>query len=330
MNKAVARPATAADVAARAGVSRATVSHIFTGRGKNFAEATRDRVLRAAAELDYRPSAAGRSLVLGRGDTIVVLVPKTTIGQNHLDALDRLASDTAGIGANVVLRFADDDHDTTVTALLHMRPLAVVDLGVALPPSATERLSAQGVPLAIPSSDARDELTHDDGRIAEIQIDELTRNDSRQILYTIVDDGQPDFWTPSRMASLQKACSSRGLADPVALRLPHHAPTADAALSRHLTSGPVGVAAFNDTAAIAVANIASRLHLRVPDDVAIVGVDATPLSQLVTPRITTIDVNMFSLVDAAMDRLSEQLSLGLAFDHDQTAEPFRLIRGESS
>lgn len=49
--------ATGSDVAARAGTSRATVSAVFSGtRGIRVSQETRERVLAAAAELDYSPN----------------------------------------------------------------------------------------------------------------------------------------------------------------------------------------------------------------------------------------------------------------------------------
>ena len=53
----------AADVAAAAGVSTTAVSFVLNGRDAgNISSATRDRVLKAAEELDYRPNYVARSL----------------------------------------------------------------------------------------------------------------------------------------------------------------------------------------------------------------------------------------------------------------------------
>ncbi|GAA2592368.1 LacI family DNA-binding transcriptional regulator [Actinomadura fulvescens] len=70
------RPATIKDVAAAAGVGIATVSRVFSG-GSVSAD-TRARVLAAAGELDYRPSAVGRSLKLQRTGGIGLIVPDVT------------------------------------------------------------------------------------------------------------------------------------------------------------------------------------------------------------------------------------------------------------
>ena len=62
------------DVAQRAGVSLASVSRVMNG---NFSvdPDIAARVRAAASELNYQPNAVGRSLALGKTDTIGVVVP---------------------------------------------------------------------------------------------------------------------------------------------------------------------------------------------------------------------------------------------------------------
>ena len=62
------------DVAARAGVSRQTVSRVINKKGEITAE-TRARVLAAIDELGYRPSAAARSMVAGSTSTLGCISP---------------------------------------------------------------------------------------------------------------------------------------------------------------------------------------------------------------------------------------------------------------
>lgn len=54
------------DVARKAGVSRTTVSYVLNGRQAGIPQATRERVLLAAAELGYRPDPAASSLAGGK------------------------------------------------------------------------------------------------------------------------------------------------------------------------------------------------------------------------------------------------------------------------
>ena len=94
------------DVARLAGVSRSTVSQVLNGNHERFPQETRDRVAQAAETLSYRPSRAGRSLVTGLSDLIVVVVPNVTFGRHLQDAVDSIAASTAATGMSVVVRYA--------------------------------------------------------------------------------------------------------------------------------------------------------------------------------------------------------------------------------
>lgn len=67
--------ATIYEVSARAGVSLATVSRVVNSNGR-VAEKTRQRVLSAIAELDYRPNAIAQSLASNRSNSVGILVPE--------------------------------------------------------------------------------------------------------------------------------------------------------------------------------------------------------------------------------------------------------------
>lgn len=66
-----------ADVALRVGVSRSEVSRVLNGRvraGKTVGVETRQRILDVAKELNYRPCRAAQNLVLGRTDTVALMI----------------------------------------------------------------------------------------------------------------------------------------------------------------------------------------------------------------------------------------------------------------
>src|SRR6266550_783449 len=99
--------ATLRDVAGAAGVSIATVSRILTG-ARPSAPATRERVLAAAAELDYRPSGPARALKLRRSRTLGLLV--TDIENPFFPEIVRAVEDAAHErGFAVLLCNATDD-----------------------------------------------------------------------------------------------------------------------------------------------------------------------------------------------------------------------------
>ena len=72
-----ARPApTLVEVAARAGVSRATASRVLRGQS-NVSDEAREAVRAAAAEIAYSPNKAAQSLVTGRSDSIAFVVDES-------------------------------------------------------------------------------------------------------------------------------------------------------------------------------------------------------------------------------------------------------------
>jgi len=324
------RPTTAADVAKFLGVSRATVSDIMNGREARFPEETRAKVRAAADELDYRPSPAGRSLKTGRSDTIVVVMPDTTIGQNLQTALERLTADTKGIGSNVVLRFADSDPETTAAALISLRPMAVVDFG-SLDHMARERLAAQGIP-TVP------DIAHPmrvDGRgmqdaIAEIQVAALSERGPRQFVYAAIADERPDPYGPARLQGVRSACERRGLAEPLHIGISPTVESATAALGEIAGSAPLAVAAYNDEIALAVMAAASRLGLMIPDDVAVAGVDATNVGKLWHPPLTSVSVDMGAMMAQTLTELTDALGMGSIPTVGTSPTVLTLVPGESS
>jgi LacI family transcriptional regulator len=101
------RAITIKDVAAAAGVGVATVSRVLSGTG-SVSPRTRDRVLRAARELDYRPSALGRSLKLRRTGSIGLLIPDIT--DPYCAGLVAGVLDCArSLGEHVILDVSHDD-----------------------------------------------------------------------------------------------------------------------------------------------------------------------------------------------------------------------------
>lgn len=67
------KPATQKMVAERAGVSLATVSHILTGRADRYNEETRNKVLKAAKALEYRPHRGAQAMRKGRTNLIGII-----------------------------------------------------------------------------------------------------------------------------------------------------------------------------------------------------------------------------------------------------------------
>jgi DNA-binding LacI/PurR family transcriptional regulator len=89
---------TSRDVAAAAGVSRATVSYVLNGADTKhrITPATRDRVLEVAERLGYEPNAVALALRAGRTEIVLVEIPNWPLGPPVAEAIStRRSSNSA-------------------------------------------------------------------------------------------------------------------------------------------------------------------------------------------------------------------------------------------
>lgn len=95
------------EVAEHAGVSTSTVSRVLSGKSY-VSEKSRQTVLAAVQELDYKPNVLAKSLKMGRTNTIALIVP--SIENDIFPIIARGVEDTARKnGFTVILCNTDDD-----------------------------------------------------------------------------------------------------------------------------------------------------------------------------------------------------------------------------
>ncbi|MDU0328443.1 LacI family DNA-binding transcriptional regulator [Microbacterium sp. KSW2-21] len=275
------------DVARLAGVSRGAVSQILNGRGERFSASTIERVKEAALELDYQPSAAGRALAMGSSDFVIALIPNTTFGGNLQDIFGAATEQLAEQGLTLVLRLA-----TTTTAALGrlvtgMAPRAILSL---TPFSDEERelLERRGVRAFEPHLASEDQFDREIGRL---QARHLIERGSTRLAVARLRDARQDPFGQGREDGVREICRQEGLADPEVVHLGVDLDEALAALDR-LSPPEIGIACYNDDIATCLLSAARIRSFVVPGQVALIGMDRTPLSQVTVPRLTTISYDV--------------------------------------
>lgn len=154
----VSRRATLADVARAASVSTSTASVVFSGRTK-VSDATRERVLAAAADLGYSgPDPRAASLRRGRSG-IVAVVLEGQLRAAFLDPvtipmMDGLTDGLASLGAGVLL-LRDEPGEGDVSALTTAPVDAVVLIGCSgRARESLEIVRSRGLPVVVIEGDA--------------------------------------------------------------------------------------------------------------------------------------------------------------------------------
>jgi LacI family transcriptional regulator len=122
------------EVARRAGVSIATASRVVRSADYPVSPATRERVLVAAAELDYVPNALARGLLASRVPVVGVIVHDIT--DPYFSEVVRGVEDAAAAGGHLVITCSserDPDRESSYVRLLRsMRAAAVIFAGSGL------------------------------------------------------------------------------------------------------------------------------------------------------------------------------------------------------
>jgi DNA-binding LacI/PurR family transcriptional regulator len=127
-------------------------------------------------------------------------------------------------------------------------------------------------------------------RIGAMQVDYLAGKGHRRIaVATSSDPGLQEFAVP-RLAGARRQCAELGLGEPpvAAVELDVEATQPVVASWRRMRRRVSAVAAYNDEVALAVLGAAQSQGIRVPDELAIIGVDDLHAGRLVVPALTTV------------------------------------------
>lgn len=313
--------ATSQDVADRAGVSRSTVSQILNGRGEHFAAETRARVQRAVEELGYEPSAAGRALAKGSSDIVIALIPDTTFGTNLQDIYGALTDELSRRGLTLVLRLATHTATSLDRLLIGMKPRAILSL---TPFSDEDRqlLERRGVEAIDPGSSSGPDAN---AEIGALQARHLIDQGYRRLAYAHLRDARTDPFGVPRERAFVAECRARGVGEPRILALGINAGDASAALDE-LGEPGFAVGCYNDDVATALLHAASVRSWRTPQDLALIGMDHTPLSRLTTPPLTTMEYDTASVTEQNVQAILQRLDKADAVESHGRVE-FRLIQG---
>lgn len=328
------RRATIIDVAERAGVSRQTVTRAVNDM-PGISAATRERVLTAARELNYRPSRFGRGLVEQGPVTLGVAVHDLS---NSYFAELGAAFVRAGTphGWNVVLAETQQAREPErAVSELARRVDALVGYHVL-----TDQIrGGAGMPVV--------QLDGDGAKTAEAGVVELDAAQAMSELAAhlaaagvrrpaVID--LPDN-TPSRRArQLVEALAplTAGREVPVfavPLRSGHRE-----LLREILTPHPAGklpfdvLIAFNDELAVRLLRELRALGIDVPGQLRIVGIDGLELSSLVRPELTTLGVDLDAVARETVELVDGMLEGSVALRGAQAHRrvPYRLLVRESA
>lgn len=301
---AATRRPTSADVARKANVSRATVSYVLNNTSSQTISAkTREEVLKAAAELGYRPNLAARNLAAGDSGTVLNVITDPKLGEFGTAIIRQLSKVLTSYGLTQSVIFDEPGSKAVVNAINDVRPVAVVSQA-PLSRAATAALAKARIPHLNMQSAALSALYL---TVGDAQVAHLTSRGYRRLAFAMP-TAQDDRWlATARCEAVRAATASRGLDEPLVAELATDGSDARRVVAGWRDAGVEAVCAFNDRVAMIVQHGIRAAGLRCPADLALIGVDADPIGLVADPALTTIAFDEGGLVGLSLDVLLQAL-----------------------
>jgi DNA-binding LacI/PurR family transcriptional regulator len=322
-----ARRPTIDDVAALAGVSSASVSFAVNGR-PGVGEDTRRRILAAADELGWLPSASARALTEARARAVGLLLTRS---------VDQLEVDTFFVRflAGVERTLGGSDHDLVLRVAEH------VDLGtyaglagsgrvdgfllcdVEVDDPRFDLLDEAGLPVVVagrpvsPCPFPSVETEHAAGM--RLVAEHLLERGHREIAFV----GGPAHLehVQARLAAWRETLAAAAVEPgPVA----HSPAEAEAILDRR----PTAIVHTSDVLAAASLAAARERGITVPDELSITGFDDSPLAALASPPLTSVRIDYADFGAVAASTLLAAIA-GEPAPEYRAAPPELVVRGST-
>jgi DNA-binding LacI/PurR family transcriptional regulator len=293
------KESTLEDVAARAGVSRATASRVINGSPR-VTEETRAAVEQAVKALRYTPNRAARSLAGRTSDTVALVVSEPSarlFGDPFFAGTVRgVAAALAETRYQLVLLATqgDDDRARVERHLLQGTTDGALLLSTRADDPLPRRLAREGLPCVIAGRPAADApvgyVDADNEGGARAAVEHLLER-GREVIGTVagpadmaVGADRYEGWRAALLAAGLKPSRSLGA------RADFTRAGGAAAAERLLERVPAVDAVFaaSDLMALGVLDTLRARGRRVPDDVALVGFDDSELAPAADPPLTSV------------------------------------------
>ncbi|WP_416068213.1 LacI family DNA-binding transcriptional regulator [Rhizobium sp. ZK1] len=298
------------DVAQDAGVSIAAVSKVLRN-AYGVSEILRTKVEISIEKLNYRPSVAARAM-RGRTQTVGVLVielsnpflagvieeANATLSESGFKALIGIGRSTSPIEASMIESMIDNRMD------------GVLIIAPRISGKVLERYARQ-IPLVViahhePHALTYDTVNSDDRRGAHLAVEAALRSGYRDIAMLGYDlaDSPPTIVALQREKGYLDGMQAAGLEARI-IRLPLVGTDRRAAINDFLAlkDRPRAVFVWSDLDAVPLINAARMSGIRVPEDLAIIGYDNSPMAAIPLVGLTSVDQNAARLGSTAAEML---------------------------
>jgi LacI family repressor for deo operon, udp, cdd, tsx, nupC, and nupG len=295
------------DVAKHSGVSVATVSRVLNGDKKVRLE-TKEKVMKAVEELNYVPNTLARNLSEMNSKKILVTIPNlsNTVFTERFRAIQAVFKPK---GYQLILVETYKGEDASVVEMIKNRSVEGAILISALMEEEELIEKYKGLPIVI----ATDHKTESISTIPSVSMNNVEAAEKAIHYLANLGHSRIAFFGGKRLAAKRRLKGYKN-------GLQQNGLEVDESLIFHdewtFESGyklanellfrkelPTAIFAAADTIAIGAIKALNEHGFNIPDDMSIIGVDNIPVSEYITPALTTIEQPTVEIGEKAAEML---------------------------
>ena len=306
------------DIAKALNISTSTVSRALRDHHE-IKEETKNKVIELASKLDYQPNVVSLSLLKRKTNTIGVIVPK--MGYHFFSAaLEGIEAATLKAGYTVMVCQTNESYEREVQNIRNMAAGRVDGILVSVSGETNKydhfkQIKNKGIPLvffdreceAIRSSN----VVANNYAAASKAVEHLITRGCKKIAY---------LGGPAHLSLSQKRL--QGYKDALLKNKLQFNPdwVTHCDVSRddakritlqllELNDRPDAIFAMSDRLATSAMSVIKQRNLRIPDDIAMIGFNNEPMTDIVSPSLTTISQPEFEIGKKAAEILLKEINL---------------------
>ncbi|RAK05246.1 LacI family transcriptional regulator [Halanaerobium saccharolyticum] len=329
------------DVAKKAGVAPSTVSRVINNSSR-ISEETKEKVRKIMDEIGYHPNINARNLVKQRSHNLGLVIPYSTeeafADPFYSEILRGIGVLAHSKGFNLLLLTSSGEEEEKKTVLNAVRGKqidGVLLLRAKKEDQLIEELTKLNFPFVIVGRpEEKDKyywVNNDNIAASERVVDYLIKNGHRNIAmivgdknYIMNDDrlqGYKNSFQKNNLNINEDLIVQSEMIDYQSIYM----------LSQKMIKEHPEITAFygmSDTMAYTIMQAMNDLQVKIPEDISIVGFNNNPVSKLISPPLTTVDINIYLLGNKATELLIGVIN-GQIKKYEHTIVPANIIERDS-
>ncbi|RCW58751.1 MULTISPECIES: LacI family DNA-binding transcriptional regulator [Halanaerobium] len=329
------------DVAKRAGVAPSTVSRVINDSSR-ISEETKFKVRKIMDEIGYHPNINARNLVKQRSHNLGLVIPYSTeeafADPFYSEILRGIGVLAHSKGFNLLLLTSngeDEEKKTVLNAVRGKQIDGVLLLRAKKEDGLIDELTKINFPFVIVGRPEEQDkyywVNNDNIAASERVVDYLIANGHRNIAMIVGDENY--IMNEDRLQGYKNSLRKNNLKikDELIVQSEKIDYQSIYMLSQKMIKEYPEITAFygmSDTMAYTIMQAMNDLQMSIPEDISIVGFNNNPMSKIVSPPLTTVDINIYLLGNKATELLIGVIN-GQIDKYQHTIVPAKIIERSS-